>query len=208
VELLHLVATPRTNNSNTLRISKAFIDGLQEKYSDLRVTTIDLFHHEVPAMAGDKIEMKYLIMQGGTLKPSMTVTWTEIESYIAGFLRADMYLISAPMWNFGVPYPLKYYIDTIVQPGYLFKYLPNGTPVGLVNDKKMVVIKTSGGNYAEPPMCYVDFHEPYLKGIFGFCGIQDIHFIRAYTMDITPELREQNIKNAIENQVPAMLTLF
>lgn len=205
MELLHLVATPRTDNSNTLRIANAFIDGLREKYPDLRVTTIDLFHHEVPAMAGDKIEMKYLIMQGGTMQPSMTVTWSEIEGYIGGFLRADMYLISAPMWNFGVPYALKYYIDTIVQPGYLFKYLPDGTPVGLA-DGKMIIIKTSGSDYAQPPMSYVDFHEPYLKGIFGFCGITDIHFIRAYSMDITPELREKNIKNAIEEQIPTLLT--
>jgi len=29
MELLHLVATPRTDGSNTLRISEAFIQGLQ-----------------------------------------------------------------------------------------------------------------------------------------------------------------------------------
>lgn len=207
MELLHLVATPRTNSSNTLRISNAVIEKLTETYPDLRVTTIDLFHHDVPAMAGDKIEMKYMIMQGGTLKPSMTSTWSEIESYILGFMRADMYLISAPMWNFGIPYPLKYYIDTIVQPGYLFKYLPDGSPVGLASGK-MIVIKTSGSNYAEPPMSYADFHEPYLRGIFGFCGIKDIRFINAYMMDITAELREQSIKNAIEEQIPAVLAQF
>jgi len=204
MELLHLVATPRSDGSNTLRISNAIIDCLKEKYADLKVTTIDLFHSDVPAMAGDKIETKYTIMQGGQLKPSMISTWSEIESHILGFMRADMYLISAPMWNFGIPYPLKYYIDTIVQPGYLFKYLPDGTPVGLA-DGKMIVVKTSGGNYAEPPMSYVDFHEPYLRGIFGFCGIKDIHFINAYLMDITPELREINIKSAIEQQIPPVI---
>jgi len=207
VELLHLEATPRTNGSNTLRISNALIEGLTDKYPDLIVTTIDLFHHEVPAMAGDKIETKYLIMQGGEMKPSMTATWSDVESQIAGFMRADMYLISALMWNSTIPYALKYYIDTIVQPTYLFKYLPDRTPVGLANGK-MVVVKTSGSNYAEPPMSYLDFHEPYLKGIFGFCGITDIHFINAYLMDITPEMREQSIKNAIEVQVPAVLAQF
>ena len=30
------------------------------------------------------------------------------------------------MWNFGIPYALKYYIDAIVQPGYLFQYTPDG----------------------------------------------------------------------------------
>ena len=204
MELLHLVATPRTNSSKTLRISNAFIDGLTLKYPDIRVTTIDLFHQDVPAMAGDRIEMKYLIMQGGEVKPSATSTWTDVESYINGFLRADMYLISAPMWNFTIPYPLKYYIDTIVQPTYLFKYLPDGTPVGLASGK-MVVIKTSGSDYSQPPTNQFDFHEPYLRAIFGFCGITDIHFISAYMMDITPELREHSIQSAIAEQVPAVL---
>ena len=204
MELLHLVATPRTNGSNTLRISQAFIERLSEKYTDLKVTTLDLFHSEVPAMAGDKIETKYLIMQGGELKPSMTATWSEIESIIAGFMRADMYLISAPMWNFSVPYPLKYYIDTLVQPGYMFKYQQDGIPVGLGRGK-MVVIKTAGSDYSTPPLSYLDFHEPYLRGIFGFCGVQEIHFISAYCMDYAAELREQSIANAINTQIPAVL---
>ena len=205
MELLHLVATPRTNGSNTLRISNAVINCLQEKHPGLKVTTIDLFHNELPAMAGDKIETKYLLIQGGSVKPSAAITWSELEGHILTFMRADIYLISAPMWNFGIPYALKYYIDSIVQPGYLFKYLPDGTPVGLMRNKKMVVVKTSGSNYAEPPMSYLDFHEPYLKSIFNFCGINDIHFISAYMMDITPELREQSIHNAIAEQVPRVM---
>ncbi|MBZ0296741.1 MAG: NAD(P)H-dependent oxidoreductase [Anaerolineae bacterium] len=204
MELLHLVATPRTNGSNTLRISKVFIEGLRKKYPELKITTLDLFQTEIPAMAGDKIETKYLIMQGGNLKENFTATWTEIESFIGGFMRADMYLISAPMWNFTIPFVLKYYIDTIVQPSYLFKYLEDGTPVGLC-DGKMVVIKTSGSDYSNPPLSYLDFHEPYLRGIFGFCGITDIHFISAYNMDITPEIREQSITSAIHDQVPGIL---
>lgn len=201
MELLHIIATPRTDNSNTLRISTAFLECLKAKYPDLEVTTLDLFHQDVPAMAGDRIETKYLLMQGGQLNQNMTQTWSDIESAIAGFQRADMYLITAPMWNFTIPYPLKYYIDTIVQPGYLFKYLPDGTPVGL-GSGKMVVVKTSGSDYSSEPLKSLDFHEPYLRGIFGFCGIHEVHFINAGLMDITPEMRENSIKQAIDVQVP------
>lgn len=207
MELLHLIATPRTNTSNTLRISEAVIEGLQKKYPDLTVNSLDLFHTDVPAMAGDKIESKYLIMQGGSLKADMNITWSEIENVIFRFMRADLYLITAPMWNLSIPYALKYYIDTIVQPNYLFKYLPDGTPVGLASGK-MIIVKTSGGDYSAPPLSYLDFHEPYLKGIFGFCGIKDVHFIRAYTMDVTAEIRERNIQQAITEQVPSVLAQF
>jgi FMN-dependent NADH-azoreductase len=205
VELLHIVATPRTNGSNTLTISDAFIRGLKLQHADLRVTTIDLFHHEVPAMAGDNIETKYILMRGGQIQQEKKLTWSEIEGTIDVFLHADMYLLSVPMWNFSIPYPLKYYIDTIVQPGYLFKYQADGTPVGLASGK-MVIVKTSGSDYSEnSPMKAMDFVEPYLRGIFGFCGFAEFHFINAYTMDYSAEIRENSIRQAIEEQVPAIL---
>jgi FMN-dependent NADH-azoreductase len=205
MNLLHIVATPRTGGSNTLRISEAFIEGLYQQHPDLRVTTIDLFHHEVPAMAGDRIEAKYALMRGEQLLPNVKMTWTEIEGTIAGFLSADMYLLSVPMWNFSIPYPLKYYIDTIVQPGYTFKYQADGTPIGLASGK-MVIVKTSGSDYSEnSPMKSLDFVEPYLRGIFGFCGFTEIHFISAYCMDYGHEIRENNIRQAIEKRIPTVL---
>jgi FMN-dependent NADH-azoreductase len=44
------------------------------------------------------------------------------------------------MWNFAIPYALKYCIDAIIQPGYLFKYNEQGQAIGLVRGKKMVCI--------------------------------------------------------------------
>ncbi|MCP4425494.1 MAG: hypothetical protein GY803_13455 [Chloroflexi bacterium] len=63
----------------------------------------------------------------------------------------------------------------------------------------MICITTRGGNYAPgTPFHAYDFQEPYLRAIFGFVGISDMHFINANTMDVTPELREANISSAIE----------
>lgn len=40
------------------------------------------------------------------------------------FAAADAYLFSVPMWNAGVPYALKQWIDIISQPGWLFSFTP------------------------------------------------------------------------------------
>ena len=32
--------------------------------------------------------------------------------------QSDVLLISTPMWNFSVPYVLKQYLDTVLQPGF------------------------------------------------------------------------------------------
>jgi FMN-dependent NADH-azoreductase len=199
MKLLHIVATPRTNDSNTLKIAHAFIDTFASVIPGLDIDTIDLFQHDLPAVAGDNIEAKYHLMIGGQLKPNLKISWGEIEKEIERFLRADMIVISSPMWNFSIPYALKYYIDTIVQPGYLFRYNELGQPIALVHGKKMVCVTTRGGDYSVgTPMNGYDFQEPYLRAIFGFVGIQDIQFINTQPMDITPEIRKQALHAGIE----------
>ena len=42
--------------------------------------------------------------------------WTRVEDVIADFKAADKYVLSVPMWNFGIPYRLKQYFDVLVQP--------------------------------------------------------------------------------------------
>jgi FMN-dependent NADH-azoreductase len=124
-------------------------------------------------------------------------SWCQIESLIRDFLAADVYLISTPMWNFGIPYALKYYIDAIVQPGYMFKYNGQGQPVPLVLGKTMVCVTSRGGDYSEnSPLHRYDFVEPYLRTVFGFVGIYDMHFSNAQPMDLSRALREAAIARA------------
>lgn len=198
MKLLHIIATPR-ENSNTMRISKAFLESLSSKYSDLNIEEIDLFQRDLPSVAGDILEAKYNLIQRREIEKSHEHSWKQIEFVSEHFLAADVYLITSPMWNFSIPYTLKYYIDCIVQPGLLFRFNEQGYPEGLALGKKMVCVTSRGSNYAEnTPMHIYDFQEPYLRAIFGYCGITDISFINAQPMDITPELREIAINTAIK----------
>jgi FMN-dependent NADH-azoreductase len=198
MKLLHLVASPRAENSNTLRISQAFLDSLTEHHADVEIETVDLYHHDLPAVAGLNIEAKYTLMLGQPISRDHAESWAHIERAIAQFTAADAYLVTVPMWNFTIPYALKYYIDCIVQPGYLFRYDETGRPIPLVLGKKMICVTSRGGDYsAESPLSSYDFQEPYLRAIFGFIGITDIDFINAQPMDITPEWRAAGLEAAI-----------
>jgi FMN-dependent NADH-azoreductase len=199
MKLLHVIATPRERESNTMRVATAFLESLHAKYADLSIDTINLFVGDLPAVAGDNIETKYTLMTSQPIDKRHKESWKQIELLIEHFLSADIYLISTPMWNFSIPYALKYYIDSIIQPGYLYKYNEQGQPVGLVHGKKMICVTSRGGDYsAKSPFHAYDFQEPYLRAIFGFVGITDMHFINAQPMDVTPELREAAIAAAIE----------
>jgi FMN-dependent NADH-azoreductase len=198
LKLLHIVATPREDHSNTLNVSRAFLESMIARYPDLKVEEFNLFDRELPAVAGANIEAKYTLMMRRPLDKRHEESWKQIEDQIAHFLSADIYVISSPMWNFSIPYSLKFYIDAIFQPGYLFKYDELGRAIGLVQDKKMVCITSRGADYSEnSPFHAYDFFEPYLRAAFGFVGITDLAFINAQPMDISLQLREAAIANAI-----------
>lgn len=198
MKLLHIIATPRTYESNTLRIATAYLQSLRETVTGLTVETLDLFGHNLPTAVGDNIAAKYSLMARQPIQKRHQASWQQIERLIEQFLAADNYLLTTPMWNLSIPYVLKYYIDSIVQPGYLFEWTEAGWPRGLVQGKKMVCIVTHGGDYSTATPCHaLNFLEPYLRAIFGSVGIVDMQFITAQPMDVTPTLRETAVVAAM-----------
>lgn len=198
MKLLHINSSPRSAKSNTLRLAQSFMEQLKTRYQDLEIEELDLFEEDLPAVAGTNIEVKYKILQRQSIDRGHQESWQRIEALIQNFLSADIYLISAPMWNLTIPYALKYYIDAIVQPGYLFRYNELGYPDGMVINKKMICVTSRGGDYSQgSPAHAYDFQESYLRAIFGFVGITDIQFVNAQPMDINPEIREMAINKAM-----------
>jgi FMN-dependent NADH-azoreductase len=197
MRLLHVVCTPRGLASNTGRMSSVLLEALQEQDENLTVTTLDLFKADLPAVAGRNIESKYMLMTGQALDETAMTSWRQIERTIEQFLDADTYVLTVPMWNFGIPYALKYYIDAIVQPGYLFRYTADGRPEGLVTNRKMICVTSRGGDYSTGPLMAYDFVENYLRTIFGFVGITDMRFFNGQPMDVSPEARKAAQKATI-----------
>ncbi|MES2199711.1 MAG: NAD(P)H-dependent oxidoreductase, partial [Chlamydiota bacterium] len=193
--LLHIVASSRGTDSNTLQVSEVFLTAFQEKYPEWIVDELNLAQEELPALSMKTVGGKYMLLQGKDLFGELKESWEEILQHIERFLAADIYLVSTPMWNFNIPYSLKHYIDLIVQPKYLFKYTESGVE-GLVKNKKMIAICTRGGQYVSKDMQSYDLQEPYLRTIFGYVGISDITFIKAEPMDMGEEIRKQKIQEA------------
>jgi FMN-dependent NADH-azoreductase len=193
--LLHIIATPREDESRTLQVSDAFIETFREKQPDWIVDELHLSREELPSLSMKMVSGKYVLIDGKELYGHLKETWVEILQHIDRFKSADLYLISTPMWNFHIPYMLKHYIDLIVQPKYLFRYREDHSVEGLIKDKKMVIITSRGGQYSGS-MHDFDHQEPYLRTIFGFVGITEITFLKAEPMDMGIELQRQKIEEA------------
>jgi FMN-dependent NADH-azoreductase len=112
------------------------------------------------------------------------------------FLSADILVIGAPMYNFGIPSQLKAWIDRIAIAGKTFSYTADG-PIGLAGGKRVIVASSRGGLYA-PGMPFEanDFQEKYLRAVFAFLGIGDIEIIRAEGLALSPAHREAALNTA------------
>lgn len=208
MKLLHIIATPREDESRTLKLADAFLDTLKDRAPNLEIDVLNLFKDAPPSLTLEKVSGKYTLLFGKDLSGEEKEAWEDIKKTIDRFMAADTYLISTPMWNFSIPYILKNYIDVIVQPKYLFKYTDKG-PVGLAKNKKMVVLTSRGSDYSpESPFHPYDFQEPYLRAIFGFIGITDIKFVNAQPMDSSgEEARKAKLEEAIALSRNAAATL-
>lgn len=112
------------------------------------------------------------------------------------FLAADVVVIGAPMYNFGVPSTLKAWIDRIAVAGKTFRYGANGAE-GLAGAKRVIIASSRGGFYsAGTPGAAADFQEAYLRQVFGFLGVTDIEFVRAEGVNISPEHKAQALAAA------------
>jgi len=196
--LLHLVASPRPESCST-RVAKAFLDSYQRAKPDDRIETFDLFQAEIPKFDAPQAKAKYAVMAGQTPRDEAEFAWQSVLKMIDHFKAFDKYVVSCPMWNFGVPYRLKQYLDVIVQPSLTVAYSPTRGYTGLVVGKPLLLVQASGGNYAlGNPLQTIDFLESYLRTIFGFIGFTDVRSIRIQgTMQNPPEQVEIDIRKAL-----------
>jgi FMN-dependent NADH-azoreductase len=127
------------------------------------------------------------------------------QAVLDEFLAADVVVIGAPMYNFGVPSSLKAWIDRIMVAGKTFRYTANG-PEGLAGGRRIVVASSRGGFYGEGSgRADFDFQENYLRHVFAFIGIDDVEFVRAEGIGLGPEQRAKAIDSAhaqIDAQLP------
>jgi FMN-dependent NADH-azoreductase len=174
-KLLHIVASPRGDRSASLTVARHFLAAYLAKNPGDTVETLDLWQADLPEFDGPMLEAKYAVMHSANKSPEQVEAWKIVTGYADQFKAADKYVLSLPMWNFGIPYKLKQYIDIIAQPGLTFSFSPTEGYKGLVTGKPLVVVYGRGGSYGPGSGAEgYDAQTSYTKQIFGFMGFSDI----------------------------------
>jgi FMN-dependent NADH-azoreductase len=173
-KLLYIQASPMEALSYSLAVAGEFVNAYQQKNPSDEIETLSLFTTSLPTFDGHIVRSKYKIMHGQPCTPEESKAWQAVETIIKQFTSADKYVFAVPMWNFGIPYRLKQYIDIIVQPTYTFMVAPDGTYKGLVTGKPAFIAYARGGDYSAPQAQAMDFQKKYLETILSFIGLTAI----------------------------------
>jgi FMN-dependent NADH-azoreductase len=175
--LLHIDSSPIGETSITRRLSGEFVQNWIRANPEGEVIRRDLAATHLPGI--DAQWVRALRSPENSLTPDQREVLALSNTLVAELERADEWVLGVPMHNFTIPAVFRLWVDQVVRAGKTFAYV-NGSPAGLMKNKKAHVFIASGGVY-DPgsPTAPLDFVQPYLRTIFGFIGVTNTTFHNA-----------------------------
>ena len=173
------------NSGNANRLADDFVARWRRNRPQTRVIERDLSRHPIPHLSETTLTGFGTPAEKRTPEQQAAVALS--EQLIAELNAADVIVIGVPMYNFGIPSPLKAWIDHVARAGVTFKYDETG-PVGLVTGKKVYFLAARGGVHAGTGH---DYQSQYLRFLFGFLGMTDVEFVYAEGLNMGPEAKSK-----------------
>lgn len=173
-KLLYIESSPRKSRSKSIEVATSFLETYKETHPADTIETLDLWDTKLPEFDGYTIDAKYQVLHEQGHDADQAKAWQAVVDVCDRFKSADKYLFSVPMWNFGIPYKLKHFIDVLAQPGQTFSFDPATGYSGLVTGKPVAVVYARGGAYSAEEAKGMDMQKGYLELLLGFIGFTDI----------------------------------
>ncbi|MBV1840530.1 FMN-dependent NADH-azoreductase [Photobacterium ganghwense] len=112
---------------------------------------------------------------------------------IDDLIEADLVIVTSPMHNFSLPSGLKSWVDHVVRAQKTFAITPTGKR-GLLDDKPVYVLISSGGKFSGNDAYQPDFFTPYMKEVLSTIGINSVSFFAIESTVSSHDVIENNIK--------------
>ena len=177
-------------------LSAAIVARLRETTPGLALTYRDVATHPLPQFTGALAGALAVPpeQRSAELRRDTALLATVLEEVLA----ADVIVIGAPMYNFGLPSQLKAWLDALAVPGKTFRYTASG-PEGLLGGKRAIIASSRGGFYgADTPRAPFEHQESHLVSFLNFVGITDIEVVRAEGVNLGPEVKQRELQRALQ----------
>jgi len=181
MNILQINSSARSTGSESTRLADAIVARLVAANAGAQVTRRDLAAQPHPIL--DEAALGALFTPADARSDAQKARVALDDALIAQVQAADVIVIGAPMYNFGMTVQLKGWFDAIARAGVTFRYGANG-PEGLLTGKKVYVTLARGGMHKNGPS---DVQVPHLKMLLGFLGMTDVTLIYSEGLGMGPE---------------------
>jgi FMN-dependent NADH-azoreductase len=181
MNILQINSSARSTGSESTRLADAIAAKLKAATPAAHVTRRDLASHPHPSI--DEAALGALFTPADQRTAEQAARVALDDALIAQAVAADVIVIGAPMYNFGMTVQLKSWFDAIARAGVTFRYTATG-PEGLLKDKKVYVTLARGGFYRDSGN---DWQVPHLKALLGFLGLTDVTYVYSEGHGMGPE---------------------
>ena len=164
------------------RLTSDFAAELRQRDPSASIVHRDVGRDPIPHLTEETVTG----IRGDATTEAERTTLALSDRLIEELREADLIVIGAPMYNFGMPSTLKAWFDHVLRARVTFRYAAQG-PEGLVTGKRAIVIEARAGFYSEGPAAAMDHQEPHIRTLLGFMGITDVTFVRAEKLAGGPE---------------------
>ncbi len=203
MRLLHIDAAITGETSVSRQLTERTVAAWRAAHPELQVDYLDLAAQPVAHYNGEALALRH--GQTENLSDAQKRENAVTERLLAQFLAADVVVLGAPFYNFGIPTQLKAWIDRIVQPGRTFRYTADG-PEGLAGNKTVVIVSSRGGVYSDSAAARsLEHQESYLHTVLGFMGVTDVRVVRAEGLGLGAEAKTAALAQA-EGAIAALET--
>lgn len=181
MHILQINSSARSNGSESTRIADSIVAKLQATNPGARLVRRDLATNPHPPI--DEATLGALFTPADQRTAEQSARVAKDDALIAEAQAADVIVIGAPMYNFGITVQLKSWIDAIARAGVTFRYTATG-PEGLLKNKKVYIGLARGGLHKDGAS---DTQVPHLKMVLGFLGLTDISFVYSEGLGMGPD---------------------
>ena len=198
MNILQINSSARSTGSESTRLADSIVAKLAAANPGAAIERRDLAANPHPVIDEPTLQALFTPADQRTAEQAARVALD--DALIAQVQAADVIVIGAPMYNFGITVQLKSWFDAIARAGVTFKYGPTG-PVGLLTGKKVYVAVSRGGLHRDAP---TDTQLPHVKMFLNFVGLTDVQVVYSEGLGMGPEAVAK-AQAAADAQVNAVL---
>lgn len=170
MNILQLNSSLRGEQSESTRVANAITAKLVAADPEATVKVRDLVADNHPVL--DEAALGALFTPSNQRTPEQAARVALDDALIAEVQAADVIVMGAPMYNFGMPVQLKGWFDAVARAGVTFRYTEAGQE-GLLKGKKVYVAAARGGIYPAD----ADPQVPQIVTLLNFLGLKDHSFV-------------------------------